>query len=428
MPQAEVSKATGQAVLVAHLIRLLEVRGNQGAAELRKRIERKESFVLRGLRFDEGVMSQALQSWEQGGGATQEDSAYKSGPGRPRPEVFSAVRGELRRPDPGLPAETLPAKRVRLSTTPTTSLKDLYDKAVGAAAALEMRSKRPARPGPKASAVPRGRPSLHQQEPQAAERRPLRELQETCSQTACTLKREETCRASGSSAQRDLSPEGEVQRIASLRRDHFSDSTIWGFAVLSVTLRTVESVQRGYRVLMKKLHPDKVGHISGVSQVVEVIRQAKDLCVRSLSHVRPPSKPAELRSKMLCAVRGRRQIQLQWAVAEENELFPVHKYIVAVFDPAYGRALTITVLEPDYSEELKRYVPISELNSFVLAEEELTKMPGVFKQMTATVQVAAANEAGQSDWATMEVPMVGSRVSDELRTTGAIGPGLLKRR
>jgi hypothetical protein len=33
---------------------------------------------------------------------------------------------------------------------------------------------------------------------------------------------------------------------------------------------------------------------------------------------------------------------------------------VAALDPAYGQALTITVLEPEYSEKLKRFTTIED--------------------------------------------------------------------
>jgi len=86
----------------------------------------------------------------------------------------------------------------------------------------------------------------------------------------------------------------------------------------------------------------------------------------------------------------------------------VRRYVVAAFDPAYGRALTITVLEPDYSEELRRFVSMEELTSYVLAEEDLQKMPKLWTQSAISVQVAAANEAGQSQWATLQVPLNGA--------------------
>lgn len=37
------------------------------------------------------------------------------------------------------------------------------------------------------------------------------------------------------------------------------------------------------------------------------------------------------------------------------------RYVIAAVDPAYGRALTVTTLEPDYSQELHRFVSVAEL-------------------------------------------------------------------
>lgn len=78
---------------------------------------------------------------------------------------------------------------------------------------------------------------------------------------------------------------------------------------------------------------------------------------------------------------------------------------MAALDPAYGQALTITVLEPDYSEELKRFTNIEELTTYDLVEEELSKMPGFFQQSTAVVRVAAENELGQSKWCPLRLPL-----------------------
>lgn len=77
--------------------------------------------------------------------------------------------------------------------------------------------------------------------------------------------------------------------------------------------------------------------------------------------------------------------------------------MVAITDPSYGRAITVANLEPDYNEELKRFVPLEEIRSYVLAEEELYKIPSFFKQSIAVVQVAAANDQGQSPWAALRV-------------------------
>ena len=83
----------------------------------------------------------------------------------------------------------------------------------------------------------------------------------------------------------------------------------------------------------------------------------------------------------------------------------VRKYIVAVLDPACGRLVNVAVLEPEYREDLSRYISLEELRSYVLAEQEL-QLPRFFQQAAGTVQVAAANEAGQSPWAVLQIPLL----------------------
>jgi len=84
---------------------------------------------------------------------------------------------------------------------------------------------------------------------------------------------------------------------------------------------------------------------------------------------------------------------------------------VSVLDPSYGKALTVGVLEPDYSQEFKRFLAYNdpELCSYVLSEVDLKKMPKLFKSDVITVQVAAGNYEGQSDWSILKVrlPRVG---------------------
>jgi len=79
---------------------------------------------------------------------------------------------------------------------------------------------------------------------------------------------------------------------------------------------------------------------------------------------------------------------------------------VSVVDAAYGRAITVATLEADYSEELKRFVPIEEIRSCVVAEQDLKKMSSIFQQPFITLQVATANEAGQSPFASLRVSLV----------------------
>jgi len=138
---------------------------------------------------------------------------------------------------------------------------------------------------------------------------------------------------------------------------------------------------------------------------MESLREARQCCERALSQIQAPGTPRQLASTTLCAAPGRRRIRLEWQAPECWEDAPVRRFLVAALDPSYGRALTITVLEPEYSEELKRFVSIEELNSYTLAQEDLAKMPSFFRQSVATVQVAAENEAGQSSWAILRVSL-----------------------
>jgi len=96
----------------------------------------------------------------------------------------------------------------------------------------------------------------------------------------------------------------------------------------------------------------------------------------------------------------------------------VRRYVVAAHDPAYGRALTVTILEPDYSQELRRFVSVEELTSYVLAEEELQKMPLLWQQPVATIQIASQNESGQSAWTVLKVPLDGSNMKGSVAQKG----------
>jgi len=209
---------------------------------------------------------------------------------------------------------------------------------------------------------------------------------------------------------RERDAQAEVDRILPLRKESYRSPSLWGFAVLEVasTTRDVSVVQRAYRSLMRKLHPDRTGQLPGAGKAVELVREAKEACERGLSRQEPPSAPRAVKSEALCMQTGRRRFKLCWTAPIERSTAPVRRYVVAAFDPAYGRALTITVLEPDYSEELRRFVSMEELTSYVLAEEDLQKMPKLWTQSAISVQVAAANEAGQSQWVTLQVPLNGA--------------------
>lgn len=157
---------------------------------------------------------------------------------------------------------------------------------------------------------------------------------------------------------------------------------------------------------MQKLRPDRVGHSGDVARAIELAREARECCERGLSQQKPPDSPYGLTFTPLCMVPGRRRIKLEWQTPRQSEVAPLRRFVVAAFDPSYGRALTIAFLEPDYSEELRRFVPVEELRSYILAEEDLFKMPEIFRESHLTMQVAAANESGQSPWATLRVPLV----------------------
>jgi len=197
----------------------------------------------------------------------------------------------------------------------------------------------------------------------------------------------------------------EASRMLAMRKASFPTLAAWGLGVLSAQACNVSAVQRAYRMLMKKLHPDRVGHSKDLAQAIEMAREARDCCERAFLQQDLPGSPAHLSSSILSAVPGRWQIRLEWGAPELTEPAPVHKYIVAAFDPAYGRAITVAILEPDYDEELRRFVPIEELRSYVLAEQNLSKIPGLFLTPSITLQVAAANGAGQSSWSTLHVPL-----------------------
>lgn len=209
---------------------------------------------------------------------------------------------------------------------------------------------------------------------------------------------------------REQDAQKEASRILPLRRESFMNPTSWGFAVLQVPAGTkeVSAVQRAYRALMRKLHPDRAGVSEDVVKAVEKVREAKEACERGLSRQEPPEQPRELRSEVVCAAAGRRRFKLSWTAPAEKDSAPIRRYVVAAHDPAYGRALTITVLEPDYSEELRSFVAIEDLTSYVMAEEDLQKMPKLWTQSALQVQVAAANEAGQSKWTTLKIPLTGA--------------------
>lgn len=197
----------------------------------------------------------------------------------------------------------------------------------------------------------------------------------------------------------------EVERILPLRRDQFTTPALWGFAVLAVTTKDLGTVQRAYRAIMRRLHPDKAGSAPGVAEAAEAAREAREACERYLSNEEAPGTPRLLSYDVLSSEPGSRRFKLHWVAPEPRESAPVRRYIIAALDPAYGRPLTVAILEPDWHEELRRFLSVEDLTCFTLAEKELQKMPSLWRQSAAVVQVAAANEAGQSSWATLRISL-----------------------
>jgi len=224
-----------------------------------------------------------------------------------------------------------------------------------------------------------------------------------------SLETKEEARRAIEAALRSEEAAREATRILELRRESFQSKVDWAFSVLDAASLTARrdpaNMQRCFRNLMKKLHPDRVGHSDVLRNAVELVREAKDVCQRHISQVERPGPPRNFQVETLCAEPGKRQIRIDWLPPEDQKAAPVRRYVVRVVDPMCGRALKVAVLEPDYLEELRRFVSVEELGSYVLAEQELHKMPGVWKELTATVQVAAANEAGESAPYVIELPL-----------------------
>lgn len=200
--------------------------------------------------------------------------------------------------------------------------------------------------------------------------------------------------------------EAEIARIVALRRESFASTAAWSAAVLALPATfSSTDVQRGYRTLMKRLHPDKVGQRPAAARAAELVREAREACERSLLRLGVPRSPQGLTWAPLCTEPGRRRIALSWDTPRESASAPVRSFVVAAVDPAYGRPLIIRHLEPDFSQELHRFLTVAELTSFVVDEVDLQKMPSLWQQNQASFKVAAVNEAGQSEWASVAVPL-----------------------
>lgn len=214
----------------------------------------------------------------------------------------------------------------------------------------------------------------------------------------------------------------EVDRILSLEKGSFSFLPSWGFEVLGVTERDIQSVRHCYRALMKKLHPDKTEQSPLLVRAVEKIHEAKIMCENSLSPQSPPGVPRCFLAHVTCSVPGRRRYRVQWSAPEPREGAPVLRYLVAIHDPWLGKVVRLATLEPDYSQELGRFLSVEEMGVYELAEEDLGHtMPGLFQQAYIRFYVAAANTAGQSIWCTSQIP-----IQQESPRPGAASPVVVR--
>jgi len=201
----------------------------------------------------------------------------------------------------------------------------------------------------------------------------------------------------------------EVIRVLAFERSAFPSLVDWAFAVLgvSITEKTIASTQRCYRALMKKLHPDKAVQSPSVTDAVDMIQEARAICERSLCPHEVPGVPRNLSVATHPSKAGARRFLLQWLPPERLEAAPVQRYIIAVADPRFaGAPVRLSTLEPDYSQELGRYVPLEELRSYEVAEEDVSaRVPGLFSHKTFTLMVTAANKVGQSSWVAITVDL-----------------------
>jgi len=240
----------------------------------------------------------------------------------------------------------------------------------------------------------------------------------------------------------------EIDRILSLRREGFIDSAAWGFAVLGVSSQDKASVQQSFRSLMKRWHPDRSQIMSRgkdapllqsaeeaamSGEAVKLLAKAKEACELRLSGCKPPPQPCGVAAVVLNATPGKRRIQLKWSPpANLGKADAARRYIVAIVDPALGRPVKIKVLEPEYREDLGRYTTVEEMTSCDVMEEDMKQFSSFWKQTSLTLQVAAANEMGESAWAATRVLLklhstpVTSAATISIAPQGAYVPGLTR--
>ena len=439
------SKMMPRETQVQLVMTLLERNGERSANQIRKRAAKGEGVTAKGVEFDLSILNEALATWDaQHCQAAPAESPHK----KKMPPAASPKKKSSKRKCASADDRRDPAKAAK-TCTPKPSVGDRVDENTSGASAATEAMPAASKPAPEAegSSVKELNSLLAAQGIDHAgcveksdlqalwgrfemwRQRPLSELQDSCeveggprfnSVDECARylatgtppvvssvqRSAPAAQATEAGVPKEQDALREVQRILPLRKESFKSAASWGFAVLEVASTCdVSAVQRAYRSMMRKLRPDRAGQDAQVARAFGLVREAKEAGERSLSRQEAPLAPRHLWHETLSSVPGQRRFKLHWTPPEDRVSAPIRRYVVAVFDPAYGRALTIAILEPDYSEESRSFVGIESLTAFEFSEEDFQKMPKLWKQTSANVQVAAANKAGQSAWATLQVPL-----------------------
>ncbi|CAD7933059.1 unnamed protein product [Amoebophrya sp. A25] len=189
----------------------------------------------------------------------------------------------------------------------------------------------------------------------------------------------------------------------------------WAYDVLGVSWRTatLSDVQKKWKLLMVKYHPDKSVGITNandrevISNAFDKIKRAQKIAEDEIKrmHYRTPELIRGIRAVPLCEIAGQRAYRITWkppttgeSASYLEETPQIEKYHIQVFDPRFGKFLTVSVLEGDYDVEAKRVLKIEEINSFKLEEAAIGKLAHIFDQEEIKVQICAENKAGQGPY------------------------------
>jgi len=185
----------------------------------------------------------------------------------------------------------------------------------------------------------------------------------------------------------------------------------WYYTVLKLKRNpSHDEVLKQFRYYLRLLHPDKIYNADAppvVSQALEKVKEAKKAAEEALNNMNIKRLPPMIHGFMwnlISAVPRQRVIRLTW----EKPSGPIDKYTIQVLDPSFGRFLNICVLEPDYYEDKQKFVPIEELNEYLIDEKKLDKMSHLFDYSTPIeFQVAAHNSDGMGPYVRLKVDLSG---------------------